>query len=158
MPAHADWQGTHWGMTEEQVESAITGPNYQWRPECTTGKPHPDRFEIRLSNYTAGEFAFQGCIEGSTTFGLDRVGLSLKLADPGYALVQGDKLKSVLEGKYGASFSDVPARSGSPRVIEWHAGGDRIKLTYGVLAYGQWVSNVVMLDYTPLSSQSSKGL
>lgn len=145
MPAYADWQYTHWGMTADQVISASSGSLSPCTPAACKGATGGKFQPKTIGEYQSGEFKFENIMLFDDAGGLAKV--RLKLADPS----QITRLQSALVSKYGEF---VIENAGFLHTRRWMTATDRIELQN----IGADKRALVLLQYSPRATASNKGL
>lgn len=144
-PACADWQYTRWGMTVDQALAASGGTMAPCTPTaCKSGagsKFQPKTF----GRYQSGEFKFESILLFDNAGGLAMVALKL------LELEHLNRLQDALISKYG---EPVIENAGFLHIRRWMTATDRIELRN----IGADKPSLVLLNYTPRSTISNKGL
>lgn len=144
---YANWQYTQWGMTPSQVAAASAGT-------VTVGPGTPGQrmqgYEIGASGvYTSGNYRFV------VIFHFKQNALALVHLD-----LQGDgdqclNLKHDLDGVYGKPFNESN-NAGLFSSTDWQ--DRKSNNSAGLVMIGAGATASCSISYTPLASESSKGL
>jgi hypothetical protein len=138
-PAHADWQSTKWGMSQEQVRKNVDA---KLSTDCSPGE---NGVCFVKGPYSSGTLNFAATFVFKDNH-LIRITLVLKDTTSGLDLID------ALKAKYGAPF-DTKADATSHDLI-WRNSGDRIDLSWITVG----AHSMYLVEYEPISSSSAKGL
>ena len=141
--AHADWQNTSWGMTPEQVKTAVPGARDATPDEQRKHGPSDSVASLVVAPYGSGALQMKAYFNFSAGLSL----VTLDLDQPENC----DDLLTTLKLRYGNPLSEQ-IRNGVGTAI-WLTKVDQVSLAW---LGPQWGSVICSIRYQPLQNPVQK--
>ena len=146
------FQGTTWGMSEQEVQSVFKGQLSHWSGHLYGGNQLYNLFGIR-------KYHVDGCDFHALFTFTDNVLSKVSLAIDGKTLsFCPSRMTDILISKYGKPTTDEPGNSlyGESRKRKWFLGNTNISLNFTI--FHEQNTTILSIDYVPSKTAGAERL